>query len=176
LIEGYGPLSFGVLMTTIVYHKETESFYADGRECTDGGMILHDTVKKIYELPNGDTVVCAGDCDVIKQVIDLWGTDFTIADFKLTEDMGCTMFVHYADKDIITHLSIWHGSNGPELYESEIDYTSTQGSGAEFALAALDFGQDAASAIEYAATRDSRTGTSVYMVALKRGGTHADKD
>jgi len=57
-------------------------------------------------------------------------------------------------------------SNG--IYRANpIEFNDAWGSGAEWAIAAMDFGETAEGAIEYAKTKDTGTGGRIYIKEVK---------
>lgn len=136
------------LMTTIVYDHKTNTITIDSR-IRQGDFIVSDNAEKF--IINGD---------------DVYFLTGTIADFEpfvkrmsgeetgeLKYELNCSAFL--ASDRVVYSCTM--DSNG-KINKERMTYSDSMGSGAVQALAAIDFGESAINAINYAKTRDSATG------------------
>ena len=138
-------------MTTIAYHHKERKIAVDGR-VSAGPTILTDNGIKVHEC-EGVTFVLCGNCSDIETLI----RDYP----NIDQELGC-YGIMIKDGDA---YDVGFGENG-KLLQCTIYYNAAFGSGCDFALAAMDLGMSAASAVNYAMTRDSATGGAVRVIDL----------
>lgn len=136
-------------MTTIAYnHKDREIAY-DSRLTCDNDIFTDTTNKK--KVVNGNTYFTSG------RVSDF---DDFINDFeprkKALDNLNCAMFMVDCDNKV-WWLTIDDGVYARSLCECN----DAIGSGFPWVMAAMDFGKSAKDAVEYAKTRDCKTGGKV---------------
>ena len=136
-------------MTTIAYnHKDKEIAYDSRLTC--GSLIVSDEDNKA--ITRGDVVyISCGDVSDINKLIDNIGTE----NISHSE---CNVEVYFI-KDGKFFRCVW--PYGDSMSITPLDSNRACGSGADFALAAMDFGKNAKDAVEYAKTRDCKTGGKV---------------
>lgn len=144
-------------MTTIAYHHGDSEIAADGR-LTAGGDIVHDRADKSVKV-GARTFYCCGkrgqyqrfaeDCENGKAVD--WEPDVS----AIMVEKGRAFLCSVHDRRYCV---------------SPLDYNEAIGSGASYAVAAMDFGRSAREAVRYASTRDVYTGGRVKVWKLKRTG------
>tara|TARA_B100000929_G_C15511743_1_gene421154 strand:- start:33089 stop:33499 length:411 start_codon:yes stop_codon:yes gene_type:complete len=128
-------------MTTIAYK---DGVVACDSRMAEGGMILHDDYNK-HKVVEGVHFFCAGSVDDIPALIQFY--------LAGEERQGrCTAIV--VDEGEV--LSVKLGDGFTEV--TPVDYPYAIGSGTEFALAAMDMGADAKTAVKQAMKRDCFTG------------------
>jgi 20S proteasome alpha/beta subunit len=142
-------------MTTIAYDGEFVA--VDGRE-TQGNLICGDSVMKIY-MRDGAWFIIAGCSDDCTRFV----RDFS--DRKET-DIDAATEGFMIDASEIFYVSIYDG----KFYKTrQCGQKFAIGSGASFALAAMDHGKSAVDAVEYAKTRDCKTGGEVKFIHVHSG-------
>ncbi len=130
-------------MTCITYHHKDKQIAYDGR-CTGGGLIKSDNDEKVDK--KADLIfVLAGSLDEKEHLISQYPG-------KLEKPVSVSGFL-IKDK-------IVYGICGDDLdiAEWEMRYSDAHGSGAHFAIAAMDHGKSAKQAVKYAITRDIYSG------------------
>jgi len=138
-------------MTTICFHKASNTVAVDSRR-TSGTFISSDKADKIIH--SGDLIfILSGVVRDIHRVVDAYPE----VDDRVSEVTGFLI-----KEDVAYSL----GAVSGELYVLECDCDDAYGSGADFAIAAMDFGKSAAEAVEYAKTRDTNTGGEVQVIKL----------
>lgn len=146
-------------MTTIIYDHKNKQIACDGRIQQDR-KILSEQFQKWHQV--GDEIYFFSGCVAdIKEFIK-YPRDFgskppgsiKVSCFRVS---GGKVFECGVDDET-------------GYFETECQYSAGHGSGEDFALAALDFGNSAKDAVEYAKTRDSGTGgkVSVYDITSAR--------
>ncbi len=139
-------------MTTIAYNHKYKQVAYDGR-CTGGDVIKCDDGDKLDT--KGDlTFILAGALDEKEHLIGQYPN-------KLEKTVSVSGFL-IKDK-------IVYGICGDDLNIAEwkMNYSDSHGSGAKFAIAAMDHGKTAKEAVEYAMTRDIYTGGKVRVFDVK---------
>lgn len=140
-------------MTTIAYHHESKTIAVDSRT-SSGCLINTDKAQKIQK-KDGVTFVLAGsNCD-ISEFIDRYSSG------TIDIDLDCSGFI--IENSNVYHVMI----KDKKLKKSPLEYNDAEGSGYAFAISAMDFGKSAMEAVEYAKTRDNRTGGEVKIVEAK---------
>ena len=144
-------------MTTVCYSHKHKQVAIDSR-ITSNGVIRSDNHKKTLENDLG-----------------IWF--FT---GKVSDEKDICKLKHNDKVDVIPEASAYVISDNKVhlvLVNSDgycewalLDYDDAMGSGGDFALAALDFGEDAKGAIEYAKQRDIYTGGEVRVFNVERKG------
>ena len=131
-------------MTTIAYDHSDKQIAVDSRT-SSGGLINTDKANKMIKRGNHRYFMCGSTCDFERFVneaeagegsIDLESWGFMIKDgkvFKVTQE-------------------------GKRYLFSPLTYNDALGSGSKFAIAAMDFGQSAKQAVQYAVKKDANTG------------------
>ena len=130
-------------MTTIAYDHKNKQIAYDGR-CTGGDMIKCDNEDKVDT--KGDLIfILAGAIDEKEHLISRYPD-------KLERPVSVSGFL-IKDK-------IVYGICGDDLdiAEWKMNYSDAHGSGAKFAIAAMDHGKSAKEAVKYAITRDIYSG------------------
>ena len=157
-------------MTTIVYHHASRTIAADGRETDHNGFICCDHVTKIYHTPSGDVIAAAGPSSAIEYAVkhwedrDLFESNTDLLGLLMNSDshhMAAIVYLKEFDAFYEYHLTVEEDDDMPNpvnVYLIEINYSYSVGSGAPFAIAAMDFSRDAVGAVAYAMQRDSNTG------------------
>lgn len=178
-------------MTTIIYHHESRTIATDGRETDSNGHIHCDTLDKIYYLDGGDVIALAGPSIAIDYIVKhydaLSDTDSTLQEdaelleLLLSGDGHVSSVVYSLSEDEFYewHLAAIDGDDGEPVlhkYKLALRYTIALGSGAPFAIAALDFGKSVFESIGYASTRDSSTGGAVRRWQAPDSGPLEDLD
>ncbi len=146
-------------MTTLVYSRKENVIAIDSR-LTAGGIIQSDNFKKWVATESGlyFMVGCVSDVEHMLDFIDseemLWDKDFDLEVNIVSSTCEPLVFGIEAGVMFSEKLSM-------------CEY-KTFGSGAQFALAALDMGKTAKQAVEYAMTRDIYTGGKVVQYDLTK--------
>ena len=145
-------------MTTIVYDHENKQIAIDGRLTKGGSTIISDSHIKY-----------------VKNDIGIWFFTGDVCDQK--------GFMNCYDKEEIQQAVTYNASAilviGKDVYSAYmddgyfckmlIDHNECKGSGELLALAALDHGESALNAINYAMTRDMFTGGKVNVYDIEKG-------
>lgn len=133
-------------MTTIIYDHKTNQVAIDSREVR-GNVICNDNADKIVSSGEYVFFMC-GDKSGEKSLVDyvVNGSEFT---------PGAYAFYNYRGEFFL--ISDIDG----EPFTEKLDCSDYIGSGGVWAMAALDFGCSAKEAVEYAKTRDCKTGGAV---------------
>lgn len=143
-----------MVMTTIVYNHKEKVICCDSR-ATKGGVIADDNANKIRKR-DGLIFVAAGLVSDIDILVATYPIGFTGMD-----TLEACMFV-------VDDGKVWEAVVCEGVYSVvELDFNSTLGSGAHFALAAMDFGCTAKQSVKYAMTRDCATGGKIRTVKVK---------
>lgn len=132
-------------MTTIAYSHKHKQIAVDGRVTSDGLICSDKSVKYIERNDQVFFYTSKGD-DGIHLVDVYFGAEPLKENYEATVMFTC---------DGVVFLMTY--TNGELSQWSVVDDTA-MGSGGDFALAAMDFGEGARGAVEYAATRDVFTG------------------
>ena len=140
-------------MTTIAYHHKTKTLAVDSRMTDCNGVIIFDDLDKI-KVRGDKKFVCCGVWADVDPVIDAFLNEKTS---KLKADG------YFVENGVA--FAFGSDNDGPWQYELTMDCAI--GSGYIFAMAAMDFGENAVGAIEYAKTRDSATGGDVAVIELE---------
>lgn len=135
-------------MTTIAYDKESNIIAYDSRE-TDGNTICSDSVDKKIVTEKGVWFCagCSADIDYLIENYIEWGE----CDAKLDVN------AYLVDETGVHQVCINNGI----FKKFKISDNEAIGSGYHFAMSAMDYGKSARDAVEYAKTRDVRTGGKV---------------
>lgn len=151
-------------MTTVVYHKDSHSLYADSRATDQRGYIISEHEEKICIRADGLVFALSGSLPSIQHVEDQYPT------IDSNQLCGAVQgFVYDPTDDAVYVFGAAPDEQGNyELLSYELTHTQAFGSGMDFATAAMDLGFNPTDAIEYAATRDSSTNTRVSMLDLRK--------
>lgn len=135
-------------MTTIAY--DGRYIACDSRESM-GHIILSDKVEKFVATPEAVYFGAGVPCD-IERLIEV--------SEQVTHDYFLEAVILVAEKDGVFTVS---QSEDGGVYKNSASHLDSYaiGSGAEFAMSAIDFGMNAKEAVEYAMTRDIYTGGEV---------------
>lgn len=148
-------------MTTIVYCHKSKTIAVDGR-ATSAGLIVSDTDEKWREDSNGR----------------LWFMSGSVCDYQLLMDTFMFNVRSYGLKEIPDTIGfavgggnvVLHGvTDSGEAWSQHLTSSRCIGSGASFALAALDHDKTAEEAVAYAATRDVYTGGKISVYDVNTG-------
>ncbi|TMO59369.1 proteasome subunit alpha [Pseudoalteromonas aurantia] len=140
-------------MTTIAFHYPSQII------CTDSFTTTHDCIvtahaKKYFDVEQG-RVFATGNCAEIYHLKKHWND----GEFK---PIMCEFFM--VDK----HKKIFFGEVRRGFkYLEPLEQNWAIGSGAKWAIAAMDFGKDAVEALSYACTRDKSTGGALQSFNVK---------
>lgn len=141
-------------MTTAVYDRRTKTLAADTQNTTPDGAIIR--VGKIEQLDNGCWFLGSGHCYTISLCRQWAASDFKdTPDWSVfldnQDDMGFACIVISKDGKKVWYLD-------DEMTVNEVmDEVVAVGSGAAYALGALDAGAPITKAMEIAAARDPNT-------------------
>lgn len=139
-------------MTTIAYnHKDKEIAY-DSRQCM-GNFIATDNASKIMITDHGVFFLSGSvpDCEFLANNYPQIARDNSTA-------YGLAVF---------DGAVYWISNDNGITAAVECEYEFTAGSGEAYAQAALDFGKSAKEAVEYAMTRDCKTGGEVHVFKVE---------
>lgn len=146
-------------MTTIVY-SDREGVLAFDSRCAQGDLIMTDDYDKSVTVRDKKFVLCGSARD-LERFAEEFKPD-KVSEYKF-ESSG---YMVQGGKC----YSVWQNEDG--IFRRELlKFNDAGGSGAHYALAALDFGKTAIEAVEYAKTRDCRTGGKVRTIHFKIRGT-----
>ncbi|WP_200890380.1 proteasome subunit alpha [Pseudoalteromonas luteoviolacea] len=141
-------------MTTIAYHHPTQTICVDSLTTTSQSIVTHDA-QKCQKVHNG-FIFASGNCTEIYHLLSNWQKN-------CFEAIGCTFF--FINKfDQVFYGEIRHGKR----FLEPLQMNWAIGSGANWAIAAMDFGKSALEAVQYACTRDKSTGGKVHSFSLKQ--------
>jgi len=142
-----------MLMTTIVYDHKAQQIAVDSR-ATSGSMINSECFIKWIQDGDDFWFICGAVCDSERLIQHIKAVDPD----KPKWDIECTAFLVSAGAVYQCFVT----SDGDPC-KSRLTYSEAIGSGAAFALAALDHGKSALDAVAYAATRDTGTGGEIQV-------------
>ena len=142
-------------MTTIAYHHADRQIAYDSR-CTAGGLILSDTFNKSLHTDKG--------------IYFMSGSTSDFADFckefengkKAARPYDCCAI--YVENGVVYLRAV--DTDECRFFEAVRDFNFAIGSGQHLALAAMDFGDTAQAAVQYAATRDVYTGGQIKLFVI----------
>ena len=141
-------------MTTIVYNHESKEIAVDSR-FTRADVISTDKATKALR-KNGVVFVCEGRSARYHMLVDMWFSG------EAVKDLECSALVVFAGQVFDYGLD-----DDGEILSELVDENHAKGSGAQFALSAMDFGKSAKEAVQYAMTRDIYTGGKVKVIKVK---------
>ena len=141
-------------MTTIAFHKESNTVAVDSRCTTAGGMITSDSDIKHYKTEHG--------------IFIMSGIVADIDDFILSYPVAASL-VYECDGILIKDNKAFYvcQTDTGEFLTQEMRHSKALGSGGQFALAAMDFGCDARGAVKYAMKRDANSGGRIKVFRVK---------
>ena len=140
-------------MTTIAYNHDEKMVAVDSRTCCNN-VIVNDKANKIYQV--GDlTFIACGDVPDIQEFMETYP--------NINKKLNC----HGVMIDGGGFAYDFGVNDSGEFSKCKITYNDAFGSGCEFAIAAMDFGKTAKEAVEYAMTRDNKTGGKVQTIYLE---------
>lgn len=138
-------------MTSIAYHHKSGKISVDSRKTCEG-IILSDKALKIHK-KHDIIIFCCGsvpDIEIFMECFPDINTQLNVSGMMIIE----------AKANVFTVTE----QGEFKKWKADCDYAC--GSGEDFAIAALDFGQTSKQAIEYAMTRDTHTGGQVRTIRL----------
>ena len=152
-------------MTTIAYHHDSGIIAFDSRG-TDDDLITNDQCMKMRRVGDEAWIFCGATCD----------TDRFIDHFR-SENPEKPRFPITVEAIMVTEAGVFRAAvdETGEPWKSHLDGDTAIGSGRAFALAAMDHGKSAETAIRYAMTRDCKTGGSVHVLDVKSMILYEDK-
>ena len=130
-------------MTVIVYDHENKTIAFDSRMTCDGMIVTDEYQKQITT--EGNVYFGSGMVHEIRSVIEAYENK-TAFDGEVSCDIICTSIADGGAGSL--HV------NGGKVIHEILDFDYAIGSGADWAIAALDFGQSAKGAAEYACTKN----------------------
>ena len=148
-------------MTTIVYDHKRGHIACDSRAAA-GGIIKDDSYDKT--IVSGDCIwfICGNTMDR-QRLVDIAEASENGDNYELGSDIEASSWM--VKDGQLFECGIMDG----RYYLDEITNTDAIGTGAHFAIAAVDLGKTALQAVEYAATRDTATGGKVRVYDIKKG-------
>lgn len=144
-------------MTTIAFDGEIVAY--DSR-ITRGSVVFSDRRNKMFK-KNGIKFVGTGDPADIQKAVNCYLTD-SMAPYEFE-----TVVLAYFPNGDFLQINVEKNSIRTYNLKDEIPFAT--GSGAEFAIAAMDFGYNAKEAVKYAMTRDTHTGGKINWFRVKDG-------
>ena len=148
-------------MTTIVYDHKEKLIAIDSR-VSQGSMTIDDHYEKFVKTQHGVMFFSGCMCDMeraaevigeVKNKRITIGDDFDNFSGVYCDNDGVVYEYYSRENQIIVH---------------ELKHSDTYGSGADFALAALDLGMSADQCIAYSSKRDQGTGGKIYAFHFKK--------
>ena len=140
-------------MTTIAYHHGDKQIAIDSRT-TSGGRINTDKAEKIIKRGRRKYYMCGSTCDYDRFVNEAENGEGTI-------ELEAWCFMVEGGK-------VYKVTQERKRYLfSLMTFNESMGSGSDYALAAMDFGQSAKQAVQYAAKRDIYTGGKIRVFNVK---------
>ncbi|MBQ4812242.1 proteasome subunit alpha [Pseudoalteromonas luteoviolacea] len=140
-------------MTTIAYHHPTQTICVDSLTSTAKTIVTHHA-QKCQPVYNG-YVFATGNCAEIYHLLCNWKKNCFDA-------IDCTFF--FIDKkDQVFYGEIRHGRR----FIEPLEVNWAIGSGANWAIAAMDFGKSAFEAVQYACRRDKSTGGRIHSFCIR---------
>jgi ATP-dependent protease HslVU (ClpYQ) peptidase subunit len=137
-------------MTTIAYNHKDKQIASEGRSTRDGA-IMTDSAKK-WKVVDGVTFFLAGSaCDYDLFINIYFGS-------KSEEVPECCALVVDGEKIYRSAVTL-----DGLFWKQEVEHNDAIGSGWNFALSAMDFGDDARKSVEYAITRDCSSGGKIHI-------------
>lgn len=144
-------------MTTIAYHKESGLIAVDTLS-TRNGVVIDSRSTKFMELKDGSlALMCGAPADYKSFFVAYDGSP---TDMQNPDALAFILRYGKVYRAAVTDGVYW---------EEEVHSNDAHGSGADFALAAMDFGAGAKEAVEYAMTRDTKTGGVAIVFDVKTG-------
>lgn len=137
-------------MTTILYDHDSQVVTVDGL-CTRGDYIVSHEYKKWKYVDGAIFFFCGAVADIEKF---LCAKDGPVS----TETLEVTAIMVTPDRQAFM-CSVYEG----KYWKSPLLCSEAIGSGADFAIAALDHGATAEEAVKYASFRDTGTGGKIYL-------------
>lgn len=148
-------------MTTIAYDHKNQQIAVDSRAIS-GGIIVDDESQKWRLTESGEVwFTCGAICDE-----DLLIECFKDGDKKLNIGVIPDANALVVRDGVVLMRGV---TPDGEAWTQKLTSNRCLGSGSSFALAALDFGKCAKSAVEYAITRDCYSGGKAHLYDIKLG-------
>ncbi|WP_045405413.1 hypothetical protein [Vibrio jasicida] len=142
-------------MTTLVYDHNNHVIAYESRQIKDERIIITDSIEKLIVIDKHRFLGCGKVADInllIKAFLNKEPPD--------CDDLHAILWL-IEDKHV-RRIGFCDGM----LWVNTLDYSTAEGSGSEWAIAALDFGKSAKEAVEYAMTRDPFSGGKVRIIEL----------
>ncbi|MCG7560547.1 MULTISPECIES: proteasome subunit alpha [Pseudoalteromonas] len=134
-------------MTTIAYHHDSRTICTDSLTSTSQTIVSWAT-RKCHRVDDG-YVFASGNCAEIEHLLAHWHAN-------QFDKITCTFFF-VDDEGAVFFGEIRHGRR----FLEPLSLNWAIGSGANWAIAAMDFGRSAFEAVEYACLRDKSSGGTV---------------
>ena len=141
-------------MTTIAYNHGDKEIAVDGRSTNGSGVISLNNKDKSFKVGNRLFIMCGCVADAENFVQEYPGP-------SALKYECCGIMIENGVAYLIEQESTGHYLTETLLCDESI------GSGASFALAAMDFGKSAKEAVKYAMTRDVYTGGKIRVFKVK---------
>ena len=132
-------------MTTIAYHKESNTVAWDSRS-TSGGIIISDEAQKRYEINGVYFWMCGAICDYQLFFDAYFGKEINLVP-------ECDAIVYDNGEFYLAGVS-----NEAVPWKQPLSNNMAIGSGSQFAISAMKLGMNAKEAIEHAKTLDVYSG------------------
>ena len=145
-------------MTTIVYDHKNQQVACDSRISKSSGS-YSDCFVKMIESGDRLFVMTGSTCDI----------QYFIDNFEQYKKVGLNVDLDCNGIMIENGISYSVFIHGDVFNMDYLVCNECEGSGGKFALAALDFGETAKGAIEYAITKDCYSGGMVHVYDIKKG-------
>lgn len=148
-------------MTTIVYDHKRKQIAIDSR-ATSSGIIVDDESQKWTITESGEMwFTCGAICDE-ELLIECFKDGDRLLDVKAIPDANAFVI---RDGQVLMRGVTSEG----EAWTQKLTSSRCLGSGSNFALAALDFGNTAEQSVKYAITRDCYSGGKVHVYDIESG-------
>jgi len=143
-------------MTTIVYDHKNRQIAVDSRMTKNSGF-YNDCFDKIKFKGSLLFAMCGSTCDL----------DYFIDNYEKYKRTGLDDAILDCSGIMVRDGKVYNVFVHEDIFNEDVLICNeAYGSGAQLALAALDFGCSAKDAVEYAATRDIYTGGKVHVFNL----------
>ncbi len=144
-------------MTTIAYDHKRRQIAYDSRVIRDDYIIVSDDCEKM-EVIDGVKII---GCGLSNEIDELTHCYMTGVPAKKKNYRSILIVVK---ENKVYRIGCYDG----ELWSNEMNDSWAEGSGSEFAIAALDLGHTAEKAVDYVKTRDIYTGGKTRVVNLDK--------
>lgn len=148
-------------MTTIVYDHKARQIAVDSRT-TSSGLIASDSEQKWHQDESDNIWFLSGCISDYDLLFDAFKDSDRAFDLQAIPD-AISFFVRGGS------VFLRGVTDKGEAWTQKLTHNRCIGSGASFALSALDFGKSAKESVEYAMTRDIYTGGKVHVYDIESG-------